>query len=259
MPEVTAPFQPGTPCWVDLMTTDQQAALDLYRDLFGWQGEVGPPEFGGYSVCHLNGRAVAGIAQTMAPEGMPLPPVAWTTYLASDDADATLRAVTAAGGTVMMPVMDVGTTGRMLVAADPTGAVFGVWQPVEFSGAQVVNEPGALNWNELRTTDVDAASAFYRAAMGIDVEPMEAAPGYYTLQVGGRVVGGLTTLEDVPPGTPSNWLTYFAADDVDSVVDVLVKAGGSVLKPPFDSLPGRIAVVQDPQGAVFALIRGEPM
>lgn len=259
MPEITAPYAPGTPCWIDLMASDQQAALDLYRDLFGWQGEIGPPEFGGYSVCALNGKPVAGIMVAMAPEGMPVPPVAWTTYLASDDVDATQQAITAAGGTVMMPVMDVGTTGRMLVAADPTGAVFGVWQHVEFIGAEVVNEPGALNWNELRTGDVEAASAFYRAAFGIEAVPMKGVSDYYELKVGGRAVGGMTTLGDVPAGTPSNWLSYFAADDVDSVVDALVKAGGNVIQPPFDSLPGRIAVVQDPQGAVFALIKGVPM
>ncbi|WP_441250906.1 VOC family protein [Kitasatospora sp. McL0602] len=257
MPEVTAPYAPGTPCWVDLMAKDQQAALDFYRDLFGWQGEKGPEEFGGYAICTLNGKPVAGIGPAMAPEGMPEPPTVWTTYLSTDDADAALQAVTKAGGTVMFPVMDVGTTGRMLVAADPTGAVFGIWQPVDFFGAQIVNEPGAVTWNELHTGDMKAAAAFYQAVLGIVSEPMEGVENYSSINVGGRAVGGLTSV--AAPGTPPHWLTYFAVDDTDSVVDALVKKGGNVLMPPFDMVAGRMAVVQDPQGAVFAVIKPVPM
>jgi predicted enzyme related to lactoylglutathione lyase len=254
MPEVTTRYEPGTPCWVDLMAKDQQAALDFYRDLFGWQGEVGSPEFGGYAVCSLNGRPVAGIGPAMAAEGEPAPPTVWTTYLCSDDADASLAAIGAAGGTTLMPVMDVGTTGRMLVAADPTGAVFGVWQPLEFIGAGVVNEPGALTWNDLHTSDVAAASAFYTAIFGVEVAPMEGMPGYHGFRVGGRPVGGVVGLENDPPGTPSHWQVCFAVDDTDSTTDALVKAGGTVLAPPFDSAVGRIALLADPQGAVFAII-----
>ncbi|MEU1421508.1 VOC family protein [Kitasatospora sp. NPDC005751] len=255
MPEVTAPYAPGTPCWIDLMASDQQAALDFYRDLFGWQGEVGPPEFGGYAVCALNGKPVAGIMAQMAPEGQPLPPVGWTTYLASDDADAAARSVAESGGTILYPVMDVGTVGRMLVAADPTGGVFGVWQKVDFIGAGVVNEPGALVWNELNTTDTDAAGAFYQRALGLSPAALESLEGYYSLSVGDRSVGGMQRLPDyLPPGTPPHWLTYFSVDDTDSTVDALVRGGGSVLQPPFDMAAGRMAVVQDPQGAVFAVI-----
>ncbi|MFB7475165.1 VOC family protein [Kitasatospora sp. NPDC056184] len=258
MPDVTAEhYPPGTPCWVDLMAPDQQAALDFYRDLFGWQGEIGPPETGGYAMCTLNGKAVAGImaAQPMG-EGGPTPPTVWTTYLASADADATQAAIAAAGGTVVFPAMDVLTVGRMLVATDPTGAAFGVWQPVDFYGAQKVNEPGALTWNELHTSDIPEAARFYRGALGLDSAPMEGADNYHSFSVGGRPVGGLTTLEGAPPGVPSHWLTYFAVDDTDSTVDALVKAGGGVLVPPFDlATVGRMAVVQDPQGAVFAVIK----
>ncbi|WP_395294923.1 VOC family protein [Kitasatospora hibisci] len=254
MPVVTAPYKPGTPCWVDLMASDQQAALDFYRDLFGWQGEVGPPEFGGYSVCSLNGKPVAGIMAQTAPEGQPVPPVAWTTYLASDDADATGRAIADSGGTILYPVMDVGTVGRMLVAADPTGAVFGVWQKVDFSGAGVVNEPGALVWNELNTTDTDAAGRFYHQALGLRPATIQGMEGYYSLNVGERTVGGMQPVAGyLAEGTPPHWMTYFSVDDTDSTVDALVKAGGSVIQPPFDMQSGRMAVVQDPQGAVFAV------
>ncbi|MFF8770163.1 VOC family protein [Kitasatospora sp. NPDC015120] len=254
MPVVTAPYKPGTPCWVDLTTSDQQAALDFYRDLLGWQGEVGPAEFGGYAVCSLNGRPVAGIMARSAPEGQPLPPVGWTTYLATDDADAAAQAVAGAGGTIVHPVAEVGGTGRMLVAADPTGAVFGVWQKLDFIGAGIVNEPGALVWNELNTTDTAAAGRFYQQAFGLRPGTIQGMDGFYSLNVGDHTVGGMQPVaEYLAPGTPSHWMTYFSVDDTDSTVDALVKAGGSVIQPPFDMQAGRMAVVRDPQGAAFAV------
>jgi len=255
MPEVTTPYTTGMPCWVDLMAKDQQAALDFYRDLLGWSGRPGPAGFGGYAVCELNGRAVAGIGAAMAPEGMPEPPTVWTSYLATTDADATQEAVVAAGGTLLAPAMDVGDLGRMLVAADPQGAVFGVWQPGEFHGARVLNEMGALTWNELHTADVPAATAFYGAAFGIEIEPRKGTDSYWELRVGGRAVGGVTLLANDPPGTPAHWLTYFAVDDLESTLDALVKAGGTVLAPPVVVGAGRMSVVADPQGAAFAMIK----
>ncbi|MEV7183573.1 VOC family protein [Kitasatospora sp. NPDC093102] len=258
MPEVTTPYATGTPCWVDLMAKDQQAALDFYRDLFGWQGQVGKAEFGGYAVCELDGRAVAGIGAATSPDGMPEPPTVWTSYLATTDAQATQDAIVAAGGTLLVPVVDVGNLGRMLIAADPQGAVFGAWQPGEFFGAKVVNEAGALIWNELHTSDVPAATAFYGEAFGIEFEPLEGADTYWELRVGGRAVGGATLLANDPPGTPAHWLTYFAVDDVDSTVDALVKRNGTVFAPPFDMVAGRMSVVADPQGAPFAVIRPTP-
>ncbi|MBV2357144.1 VOC family protein [Streptomyces sp. J2-1] len=259
MPEITTPYATGTPCWTDLMAKDQQAALDFYRDLLGWQGQAGPAEFGGYAVCELRGKAVAGIGPAMAPEGQPEPPTVWTSYLATTDAQATQDAIVAAGGTLLVPVMDVGDLGRMLVAADPQGAVFGVWQAREFPGAQIVNEAGALLWNELHTSDVLAATAFYGEAFGITIEEMEGSEAYWEMKVGGRTVGGVTQVDNDPPGTPTHWLTYFAVDDVDSAVDALVKRNGTVLAPPFDMVAGRMAVVADPQGAPFALLKPRPM
>lgn len=260
MPEVTTPYPTGTPCWVDLMAQDQQAALDFYRDLFGWQGEVGGADFGGYAVCTLHGKPVAGIGSAMAPEGQPEPPTVWTTYLASTDAQATQDTIVSAGGTLIAPVMDVGDIGRMLIAADPQGAVFGVWQPGDFHGAGIVNEPGALIWNELNTSDVPGATGFYGESFGIEIQPMEGADGtYWSLNVGGRAVGGAAQLGDDRPGVPPHWLTYFAVDDVDSTVDALVKRNGTVFAPPFEMMAGRMAVVADPQGATFAVFKPKEM
>lgn len=255
MPEVTTPYATGTPCWVDLMAKDQQAMLDFYRDLFGWHGKPDPADFGGYAVCELGGKAVAGISQATAPGGSPELATGWTGYLASTDAQAAQDAIIAAGGTVLAPVMDLaGDRGRMLIATDPQGATFGVWEPGKFSGAQVVDEAGARTWNELHTSDVPAATAFYGKVFGIDIKPRDGSDSHWALRVGDRVVGGVTLLANDPPGTPAHWQMSFAVDDVDSALDTLVRSGGTVLAPPSDVKGGRMTVVADPQGARFAMI-----
>jgi predicted enzyme related to lactoylglutathione lyase len=260
MPEFTAPYHPGTPCWIDLTASDQQAALDFYSGLFGWSGEIGPAEFGGYTVCTLKGKPVAGVMAAQAMDEQPPPPTVWTTYFCSANAQATSEAISRNGGTVLLPVMDVMDLGKMMVAADPTGAVFGVWQAQEFPGAGIVNEPGALVWNELNTSDREAASTFYAEALGVETVPMEGAEGYYGLTANGRTVGGLQPLrEGAPAGTPSHWLVYFSVENTDKTVAKLSAEGGTVLKPPFDMVAGRMALVQDPQGAPFAVIAPQPM
>ncbi|MDF9816556.1 VOC family protein [Streptomyces sp. SPB162] len=255
MSEVTAPYEPGTPCWIDLMVPDQQAALDFYRDLFGWQGEIGPEEFGGYSICTLKGKPVAGMMKSMAMGDQPPPPPTWSSYFCTADADATQAAITANGGTLIAPAMDVSDLGRMLVAADPQGAVFGAWQPKEFPGAAIVNEPGALVWNQLSTPDPKGAGDFYQAALGLEAAPMPDLPEFTGFQVKGRTIGGVQGMENLPEGVPPHWLVNFCVDDVDSTVAALVRAGGSVMAPPFDmDKVGRMAVVLDPQGAAFAVV-----
>ncbi|MET8750291.1 VOC family protein [Streptomyces sp. NPDC004667] len=256
---MNGPYKPGTPCWIDLMVPDQQAALDFYCDLLGWQGEVGPAETGGYSVCTLKGRPVAGIMKTSDPDGTvpePMPPTVWTTYLSTDNIDAALRSVTDAGGSVMMGPMDVMDLGRMAVLAGPTGAVVGLWQPGTFDGAGIVNEHGALIWNELSTGDTAAASAFYSAVLPVTMATTEipGAEGYIEFKVDGRAVAGMMDLSALPPGTPPNWLPYFQVDDADEIQAAATRAGGTVLAPAFDMAVGRIAVLADPQGGVFAVI-----
>ncbi|OAR25558.1 glyoxalase [Streptomyces sp. ERV7] len=254
MSDVNSPYRPGTPCWVDLVAPDQQAALDFYCGLFGWQGEAGAPETGGYAVCTLNGKPVAGITTAISSDGGSAPRTVWTTYFAVSDVDASEKVIADNGGTVITPGMDVRTLGRMSLATDPTGAAFGQWQARDFIGAQVVNEPGAFIWSELNTSDPDAAARFYTSALGITSAPMEGEEGYSALAVEGRVVAGMQGLDKLPEGTPSHWLTYFAVDDADATAEAATRTGGRVLKPPFDMSTGRMAVVQDPQGGKFAVI-----
>ncbi|MFJ3902261.1 VOC family protein [Streptomyces sp. NPDC090025] len=253
-------YKAGTPCWIDLMVPDQQAALDFYCDLFGWQGEVGPAETGGYAVCTLKGQPVAGIMAAMNPDGTvpdPMPPTVWTTYLATDDLDATAKAVAQAGGTVIVPPMDVMDLGRMAVVADPTGAVVGFWQRGTFDGARIVNEHGALVWNEVVTKDLPAASAFYSTVLPVTTaaSEMPGAEGYIEYQVDGRAVAGMMDLNSFPEGVPPHWQAYFSVDDVDSIQAAAVRAGGTVLAPAFDMAAGRMAVLADPQGGPFSVIK----
>jgi predicted enzyme related to lactoylglutathione lyase len=259
MPDVTS-YTPGTPCWIDLAAPDQQAAIDFYKDLFGWQGEKGPEEFGGYAMMTLNGKPVAGIMAAVPMGDNPPPPTVWTTYISTDNVDAAAERIGANGGKLLFEPMTVGDVGRMCVAADPAGAVFGVWQPLTFAGAGVVNEAGAWVWDELNTTDIPGATTFYKPALGITIAPMEMPGGetmgeYYALKVGDEVVGGAQTLANHPEGTPPHWATYFAVDDAKSTVDAAVKAGGSVLVPLMDTPVGVMGALADPQGAPFWVIK----
>lgn len=253
-------YEPGTPCWVDVGTPDIEAAARFYGGLFGWSVEEGEnaEQTGGYRQAMLRGKPVAG-AMPLMQEGQP---TAWSTYISVEDADATAVAVRENGGTVLMDPMDVMDLGRMAVFADPTGAVFGIWQPGSFTGAEVVNEPGAFIWSELNTRDIDAAKAFYGAVFPWSFEDREfEGTGPYTMiKVGDNTFGGVFDMTGrVPDEVPANWLVYFAVDDTDATVDQLKEGGGQVPMGPQEIAGvGTIAVTQDPWGAVFAVITPNP-
>jgi predicted enzyme related to lactoylglutathione lyase len=247
---------PATPVWIDLMCDDTEKARAFYGQLFGWTFEVGPPESGPYVICFQGGARVAGMGKK--PPGTPMP-TAWTMYLAVDDADASVTQIKEAGGAVFMGPMDVFEEGRMAIAADPTGGVFGLWQPKRHTGFQVVNEPGAFAYTELYTRDLEKAKAFFTKAFGYSAVNMDGMP-YVTLHLGAdqkTVAGGIMQMDEkqFPPGVPSHWNVYLATTNTDETVGKVTSLGGQVMAPPFDSPYGRIAVVQDPQGAVFSLIK----
>jgi uncharacterized protein len=248
--EMTA-YDPGVPSWVDLGTPDVDNAGAFYSDLFGWEVPPGEEQYGGYRVCTIRGKAVAGIMQQQNPG-----PSAWSTYVDVTSADDTAAAVTANGGQVFMPPMDVMDLGRMSMFADPIGAVFGVWQPGSFKGAELVNEPGTFSWSELVTTDVPAAKAFYGAVFGWGAETHGDGPMAYTeWQVDGRSVGGMMQKPPmIPAEVPPFWGVYFTVTDTDDAVARAQSLGGSVMNPPMDIEPGRFAVLADPFGAAFNVI-----
>ncbi len=255
MPERTS-YEPGTPSWIDLMTTDPDAARGFYTELFGWDYQDEPtPEGDVYTLCMKNGKAAAGLGKLSAEHQQAGMPPAWTTYVTVASADDAHTKVGPAGGENVSPVFDVMDAGRMAVVRDPTGAVFCVWEPKNVIGAELVNEHGTLSWNELITTDVPKAVDFYGKFFGWGTEETPGGPsGSYTVwKLGDDDVGGCMA----PPvaGMPSFWGIYFAVDDCDAVVDKAKSLGATVFMEPMD-LPdvGRMAALGDPQGAMFSVI-----
>jgi predicted enzyme related to lactoylglutathione lyase len=185
-------------------------------------------------------------------------PPAWSSYVSVADAEATAAAVAEAGGSVIAEPMDVMGLGTMAVFADPTGAVFGIWQPGTFSGAGLVNEPGALAWNELNTRNLAAAKAFYGAVFGwgFDDNDMGEAGKYTTITLDGNPVGGILDMVErgVPEEIPAHWLAYFAVEDTDATVAQATERGGGLMMGPVDIPVGRFAILTDPHGAAFAVI-----
>ena len=245
-------YEPGTPSWVHIGSTDLDATHAFYTGLVGWQRQdAGPPkETGGYGFYLQRGRMVAGYGPSQS-DG-----VWWSLYIGVADADATAVRVSSNGGNAIVPPMDVMSAGRMAVFTDPQGAVFSVWQPGDHKGAQVVNEPGAFSWNELLTNDIKAAAAFYEPVFGWGQKNGPDAD-YYEWTVGDDVVcGGMNKPPQMPAEVPPYWNIYFGTSDVDTAVRPVEALGGHVLAPPFD-VPdvGRMATVAGPLGETFSLFQ----
>jgi predicted enzyme related to lactoylglutathione lyase len=240
-------YAAGTPSWVELSTTDADDSYAFYSELFGWTATEGAEDFGGYRTWLDDGQGVGGLN----PMGQQ---AAWTTYVATDDADASAEKVGANGGTVIAPPMDVGSLGRMAVFTDPAGAVFGVWQAGEMKGADKVNEPVSCCWNELHTGDREAAKAFYGAVFGWRAQDEEMGESTYTVfHVGERPIGGAGGEAEQP-----YWLVWFSVADADAAVAKAQELGGTAQWGPEDvPTVGRLAILRDPQGAVFGVLQGE--
>jgi predicted enzyme related to lactoylglutathione lyase len=254
MPTRTDPWPAGTPCWVDLAVPDVEAAVAFYADVVGWTFVDSGPEYGGYQIAQVDGRAAAGVGPVMQ-EGQPS---AWTVYLASDDVDATAKLIGEHGGSIFAGPMDIPGNGRMLVAADPTGGVFGVWQQTGMVGVELQDEPGSFAWDDARLTDPAVGKRFYADVFGFRYSPLGPEAGeagdYETFDVGiGRPAGGIGGMMGSPAGTPSHWLAYFAVADADAAVEAVGDGGGTVLMAPETTPYGRIGVVADPFRAAFGL------
>ena len=247
MPTRDTPWPAGTPCWVDYGAADLAAAREFYTALLGWEYTGGDPEFGGYLNAEKDGRQVAGLGPQMDPDDPPK----WMTYFATDDAATAVTRIREAGGTVVVEPMEIGPMGTMVVALDPQGNPFGLWQSGEHTGVQRYNEPGSLVWNEAAVDDPEAARAFYAAVFGFRFEEIPGGEGYTTFATGGDPLGGLG---GVVPGVPKGWSTCFAVPSTDGAVGTVTAAGGKVLMPAEDTPYGRFAVVADPWGASFSVM-----
>jgi uncharacterized protein len=255
MNKVTA-YPDGVFCWVDLATTDLEGAKAFYSQLFGWEADDSPLPGGmTYTTFRLDGHSVAGMGPLMPEQQTAGVPAHWSSYVKHDDAEAIAERISAAGGTLILPPMDVMEEGRMLMAQDPTGAVFGVWQPGRHTGAQRVNAPNSLVWNELQTRDhnVESAIQFYNQVFGWTERRPE--PGYVGLAVDGRRQAGILPLDESRANIPSNWAVYFLVENVAATVQS-AQALDAEIHVPETALDERssFAVIRDPQGAYFNVV-----
>ncbi len=244
----------GAPCWADLWTSDVERSRHFYSRLFGWEALDADPNYGGYFNFARQGAWIAGC---MGPMGDMAASNSWKPYLATDDIEATLKKVEAAGGQVMVGAMPVGDLGIQAVVQDPTGAVVGAWQPGAFSGFGVLEEDGAPSWFELHTAGHSAAVAFYRDAFGVDISPVSDTDEfrYFTFRSPGLDydTGGIMDARMWVPEGGAHWDIYWEVDDIQAAVTRVEDLGGSIRQPPEDTPYGKMATGADPQGAEFKL------
>lgn len=262
MPVITS-HQPGMVCWTDLSTTDVAGAKRFYNGLFGWNTVDQPiPDDGVYVMASLGGQPVAAMSQIDEESKRQGVPPHWNTYFAVARVDEIAARVVPAGGKLVDPPFDVMDVGRMCVAQDPSGAVFCLWEAKKHIGAGRMGEHGTLAWAELMTRDPEACRDFYRQLFGFTAQPMKTPRGEYTVfNVGGKGSCGMMPMSpQAPKETPSYWTVYFAANDCDVVAQAAQRLGGKLHVMPTD-IPdvGRFAVLNDPQGAFFAIIQPKPM
>jgi len=245
-------------CWPELATTDQKGAVGFYRGVFGWNVNdqpIGPTET--YSTFEMRGKPI-GAAYTMKAEQRQqgVPPH-WGSYVSVTSADDSVKRAKELGATVLAPPFDVMDIGRMAVLQDPTGAVFSVWQSKKQSGAGILGEPGALCWTELATRDTKAAERFYTQLFGWSAKTgSDGGMEYTEFSVQGKPDAGMMAMTPQMGNVPPNWMPYFAVTDCDATTTKVKELGGKAYVPPTD-IPkvGRFAVLADPQGAVFAIVK----
>ncbi len=259
---ITTDFVHGSPCWIDLGAPDIDTAAAFYTAVFGWEFESygdGPVEYGTFK---LGGKVVAAVGR-LTEEGARS---AWMIYFTTPDADAAAESAVRLGGTVRAAPTDAEDMGRMAQLTDPQGGQFAVWQPGKTPGFEVADEPGALCWTELYTTDAAGARSFYGDLFGWSTEdmPLPGTPsGTYSIvtPAGGdqeRMHGGIMQLAAehlaLTQGRPY-WHPVFAVADTDAAVAAAGRNGGTIQMGPQDAQGvGRLAVCLDPSGADFVVL-----
>ncbi|MFC7597928.1 VOC family protein [Terrabacter sp. GCM10028922] len=253
---LTVPDYPyGSPCWVDLLVSDVPRAKTFYTELFGWTWISGDPATGGYTMALLDGHPVAGISRK--PDGAPIPSQ-WTTYLRVGDIDAAAEAITAHGGRVLGRPVSIGALSRTLIAVDPGGAYFGVWEPGDLPGSGVLDDAGSLTWNELLTRDYDLVQHFQLGVFGHEFtdETEPGGPRWATAHTGDRNPAyGLAEIDEQwPEDIPPHWVASFATHHVVPALARALEHGATLLQGPFDGPYGVGAVLSGPEGEVFSLL-----
>jgi len=245
-------YAPGTFSWVELVTSDADAAKAFYGALFGWDFDDQPAGDAVYTMVSKDGREVAGLFADQEQ------PPHWNNYITVSSVDGAAEQAASLGATVVAPPFDVMDAGRMAVIEDPSGAFVAVWQAGQHPGARLVNAPGSLAWNDLITRDLEAAKRFYTEWMGWTLEEMPQSGGYHVIRNGDRSNGGMQPFRPgMPDGVPSHWMPYFATEDLDAALARVPDLGGQVVAPRMDLPGGSFAVFTDPRGAVFAALSSD--
>lgn len=257
--QIVTKYPPNTFCWVDLSSTDQEASKQFYAGLFGWSFDdvpLGDGQF--YTNFTLHGHNVAGCGPMQPEQRAQGMPSYWASQIAVENADAVVEKAEAAGGVIFAPAFDVFDAGRMAVIQDPTGGIFGIWQPINHIGANLVNIPDTWVWNELMTRDTETAARFYAEVFGwtshSEENPDDDNP-YVMFMNGERSAAGMMRITEQMPDMPANWSVYFNVENFEAGLEKAKALGGEPLTDPIDTGAGRLVPIRDPQGAVFNLIQ----
>jgi predicted enzyme related to lactoylglutathione lyase len=251
---------PGTFCWPELSSTDQAGAEKFYSALFGWtmkQTPMGPDSH--YTIFEKDGEAVAAAGQMDKPVQAQGVPSHWMSYVSTTSVDQSVEKAKALGATLVAGPFDVMEHGRMAVLTDPTGAAFALWQANQHPGVTRLNEDDSLVWTELMTPDVKKSTDFYTQLFGWGTEKFPGPMDYTVWKKGSESAGGMMALTPEMVGVPPNWLVYYGVKDTDASAAKVKQLGGKLMREPW-TVPGvgRIAIATDPQGATFAIIKGDP-
>lgn len=246
----------GAFCWFELGTSDRNAATEFYTKLFDWNhvDMPLPGDMGVYTMLRLGDKEIGALYELGAQQAGA--PPHWMPYVAVNSADEMAAKAAALGGEVIVPAFDVMDAGRMAVFKDPTGAILSMWEPKTHFGVDLANAPGSACWAELATRDTASAKAFYPGLFGWTTKDSDFM-AYTEWSNGGQPIGGMMLMEGAQfEGVPPHWLTYFAVEDCDATSSQAQSLGANLIVPPTD-IPntGRFSVIQDRQGAVFAVIK----
>lgn len=250
-------YKIGSFCWNEIATRDLAGATKFYTELLGWTAhDVPMGDMGVYTLLKLEGKDVLGLYEMKGEHFASVPPH-WMTYIAVENCDASLEKLQALGGSVKMPIVDVPNVGKMAFVADPQGAVFSLFQKTSDPGEGMPTGVGTVCWNELATSSAEGATKFYTELLEWGTNVQDMGPTVYTTWMNGEsMAGGMMEMTKEWGNIPPHWMSYVEVADCDASVKKAQELGGKLLHGPHD-IPnvGRFAVIQDPQGAVFSVIK----
>lgn len=214
---------------------DRLALIDFYSKVFGWEFDLGTADMGYYSIARSNGEPVLGIGEQADGRGV------WVTYFTTEDIQAAVEDVTANGGQVFFPPIQIMTLGWMSLVMDPTGAVHGLWQPIDFQGFGVMYEPNSLGWFDHVSEDTDSASTYYQAVL--DANSMSEG-GMKILTRGEQWFASIShgNKEEQSP----QWMPVYVVDSLDRIKSVVRELGGEIVVEEMEVPGSVISIFREP-------------